>query len=256
MMTTTTAAEGDTSHANATVTANTTHPISILVVGATGRIGQAVVQAAARSTSSPSVHAFIRSPESFMAPYRFYCNSIHKGDARSPYELANAIESTRADHVVLCVGAGNNEDDIDVCEASAISIAGALCDTERYGRIRVTIFSMSIFPMMKPFLGYDVLDHLHQEESLISSFQEWGCLEYLLIVRMKKTPIIIDDSKRKHCVNVRKISNFRKIAGNRVFLPMSSVHRDDMAEWLIEHICGPSNNFGGIYGISGSRKLK
>lgn len=235
---------------------------SILLIGANGNIGQAIIQAGANHPEAPLIHAFVRTPEDILPPYRFLCTSIIQGCARAPYEIANAIEEVKPDHIILCVGNSSNSDnaeedmDFDVREAAAISLVCSLNETETDTYIRVTVFSTFV---MKPFDKFstvrnnELFDQRRQEETLISSFLGCQCLSHLLIVRIKKG-VIVDETKVKGNVCDFEVSNFRGRTNNKLLLlPLKAVHRQDLAQWLMNRIHGPSEKFGGIIGVSANK---
>lgn len=228
---------------------------TILVVGATGRSGQAIIRSAAASSHRPVVYGFARSPEKMAEEDRKMCKAMIRGDARSPDELAQAIEETDADFVIMCVGIPDSLKPSDIREATAIALVAALKQSDRMRRIRVAIISALGAGGSKIRLGFGIgsviqfilrnglRDHDMQEATLQSSFSDENGLENrLLIVRPTG---FIDTAPQKHSVYILK---------DRERCPTYSIHRDDMAEWLIERICGDQASFGGIVAITGVRK--
>lgn len=228
---------------------------TILVVGATGRSGQAIIRAAAASSRRPVVYGFARSPEKMAEDDRKMCKAMIRGDARSPDELAQAIEETDADFVIMCVGIPDSLKPSDIREATAIALVAALKQSDRLRHVRVAIISALGAGGSKIRLGFGIgsvvqfilrnglRDHDMQEATLQSAFSaENGLDKRLLIVRPTG---LIDSAPRKYGVY---------ILNDRQRSPTFSVHRDDMAEWLIERIVGDQESFGGIVAITGVRK--
>lgn len=97
------------------------HPRSVLLVGATGKTGQAILEQLAEHPSKPSVHVLCRDVTK-LSHCSERCTSVLKGNARIAYDIEMALLRTQADWVIICVGNGEklgNENNIRTVNAQA-----------------------------------------------------------------------------------------------------------------------------------------
>ena len=95
---------------------------SVLVIGATGKTGLAILDQLNEHPSRPAVHVLCRDPAMLSENYQEKCTSILKGNARIAYDIEIALLRTQASWVIINVGKGErlgNENDIRTVNAQA-----------------------------------------------------------------------------------------------------------------------------------------
>lgn len=231
---------------------------SVLIVGASGRMGQAVVAALAKSPhhSQIKIHAFLRTPSKLGVPLQSACHSVTQGDARSPDDLFDAIQSSRPTHIIVCIGLPDSLKQTDIRESSAIALSSALRESGFHATVRICVVSAqgsgnSTIRYVVPLVGrviqfvlrHQLRDHDCQEEVLSSAFDHDLHQSRLLIVR----PMGLTNKQSKRCYGVMQLKH-------KQTSPTLVVHRIDLAEWICGRICGPQTLFGGTITITGVRR--
>lgn len=222
---------------------------SLLVIGATGRIGQAVVTAAVAHTPPLPVHVFARTPSKLPTSLAELCASTIQGDARDTAVVADALSSSGATDVALCTGIpGLEPTDLRGATGQALASAIKKQRDEEGKRTRVVVvsalgaggsvvrFGWGIGSLIMWGLRFQLRDHDVQEHALQEAFQDWT--EGLLIVR----PTQLTDGNRKGGVCVMGEG------GNE---SAWRVDRADLAEWIVAQVCGEGEYFGKTPGITG-----
>ena len=97
---------------------------SILVIGATGRLGKQIVTQLLSHYSRPCIHAFCRAAPKDDWTQR--CASIQVGDARKSSDLAGALKDTKASTVIIAIGEGDSVKKTDIRTANAESLVRAI----------------------------------------------------------------------------------------------------------------------------------
>lgn len=114
---------------------------SLLIVGAGGRLGVALIRAASAHTPRPSIHAFLRTPSKLSASDASLCDSVQQGDATSKEDMTRALGATGADVVILTVGVPNNAGRTSVRTDSARALIAAVDAEGRFSGVRVAVVS-------------------------------------------------------------------------------------------------------------------
>ena len=102
---------------------------NILVLGATGRSGLAIIHELSNDSSKPQIHAFCRNPEKLNDNDKSLCTSIIKGNAKSAADIERALEETKADVVIVSLGNGDNVSKSDIRTVSAEALVNVMKDT-------------------------------------------------------------------------------------------------------------------------------
>lgn len=219
-----------------------TSPKSVLVIGATGGSGQAMLRALQASHPGARAHAFVRTPSKLPSAIADGCASVITGDARDARAVQAALEETGATDAVLCTGDPNPQAVTDVRTATGRALADAVAArlAASGARTRVALLSSvgagdsrirlgwGVGTLMTAYLRRVVKDHSAQEDVLQKAFQARP--QDLLIVR----PTGLKDGEAPAGVVVHGRDDFVK----------PSVNRDDVAQWMIGQICGEGESFG------------
>lgn len=219
---------------------------SILLIGATGRTGIALINESAKVTGGPKIHAFARTPSKLSERLQAKCASMVKGDARSSQDLVAALEATNPTHIIIAVGLTDSLEPTDVRTLSAGALVKALQETDRISKVYVSVVSalgaggstiklgFGAGSFIQWMLRHQLKDHDAQERILAEAFQ--GCEDKLLILR----PTGLSDSiKRSH---VLVLSDQRS--------PTWRLHREDLAQWLVSRIVLKRDDFGGVVALT------
>lgn len=223
---------------------------SILVIGATGRTGVAVLQAAALSKYNPTIHAFARTPEKLNTEQRDACTSVVKGDATSTDDVATALESTQPTHIVVAVGTSEVVTSTDVREASAVALVAALKRVGRLYNVKVAVvsalgaggsiinFGLGTGSLFMWMLRHALRDHDAQERCFVDAFST-------------------DDDQRARLLILRPTGLTEARGRKRGVLvlgdersPTWKIDRDVMATWLVHRICASEVSFGGFVDLT------
>lgn len=224
---------------------------SILIIGATGRTGVALIRAATTSRYKPTIHAFARSPSRLPDTAKTACTSVQKGDATSAQALSKAIRATKATHIIVTVGVSDSLSATDVREASALALISALRDTSTLATMHVAVvsalgaggshinFGAGAGAVIMWVLRHALRDHDRQERALVSAFSEHDpdCARLLIVrptglaeARGKKRGVLVLGDERS---------------------PTWKIDRDVLANWLVQRICAGEVSFGGVVSLTG-----
>jgi putative NADH-flavin reductase len=222
---------------NLTRIMNTTHPQSVLVIGATGRTGLECIRHFANHQTNPAVHAFCRDADKLNDKDEALCTSIIKGDARSPKDLKRALAATNADVVVLSIGNGDSLKKTYIRTASAYAIVQVL-KMPQHERVRIVVVSSTgagksriivgggLGKLMSYRLRYILADHTGQEHAFCSLRNRTTVVRATFLTDNKATG---------------KLAYFQD--GERS--PTIKTDRADLAAWIVEEVCGGINPVGG-----------
>lgn len=119
---------------------------SVLVIGATGRTGVHILQQLAASDSAvtatqPEIFAFCRDPYKLDKNVAYLVTGAIQGNARNPRDLERALEDSRADLVVICVGNGDDVSKNDIRTKNAQALVQVLTSQPQYDHVRVLVVS-------------------------------------------------------------------------------------------------------------------
>lgn len=224
---------------------------SVLLIGATGRLGHRVIQhAASSSTTSIPVHAFCRTPSKLPSEDASLCASIVRGDARLSDDLRRALTSTNASVVLMIIGDGDSTARTDLREASARALMDVIAPGTNLDHIKVVVLSSTgaggtkmdigfgAGKILELYLRHVMKDHDNQEAQFKSRI---GDQSRLLIVR----PTALTDQKPTGHTTV-----FKKDTK----APSIRIDREDLAKWIVAQIGKGSKGFGREVSITGAKK--
>jgi len=220
-------------------------PLSVLVIGASGRTGTLIMQQLSNNDNT-QVHAFCRDPTKFDDKSQTFYHSIVKGNALNSHDLQNAIETTNANVVVVSIANGDSLKKTNLRTASAQALAQVL-EKQNFQHVKVVVISSSgagtshikvgfgVGKVVEHVLRHILADHDGQEAAM-APFHDRS-----LIVR----PTGLTDGNR-----LKYIVEF----GDNDKCPTMHIDRSNVAEYVSERIVG-GNNYGRIVNITGSKKL-
>jgi NAD(P)-dependent dehydrogenase (short-subunit alcohol dehydrogenase family) len=204
---------------------------SILVIGATGPLGQACIQKLADHSSQPSIHAFCRGATKVDTR----CKSVVVGDGRNSQDLARALRETNADWVVVTIGSGPDlSKGNDIRTSSAKALAGVLQTDPAFSRVRTLLVSsngagtskivigMGIGAFISFHLRHVLDDHTGQEAAFMP---------------LKSRTIVVRPTELTNNAATGKLVEF----GDTVKAPSIKCDRADLAEWIADAIASEKN---------------
>lgn len=212
----------------------------VLVIGANGQTGVEVIHACAASAAKPAVHAFCRTPSKLSESDTKLCASIVEGDARSSADVARALEQTKADVVVVCVGVTDNLGPCDIREASAKALMDAIEPGAKYDHVKVVVVSsvgaggtkikigFGIGMILNMRLKHVLADHDKQEEEI------WTRL---------------GDKEKKRALVLHTTGLTSGVRGGEVCIfegkvPTARIDRSVVSKFIVAEVCGECPNFG------------
>ena len=118
---------------------------SVLILGATGRTGSAIIRQLSSSNDSsafrPAIHAFCRNKNKLAAEDAAKCTHIWEGDARKAQDLERVLVQSGADTVIVAVGNGDSVAKSDLRAANAQALASVLESNPSLDHVRVLVVS-------------------------------------------------------------------------------------------------------------------
>lgn len=220
---------------------------SILVIGATGRLGKCLIQAGVSHKSKPLMHAFARSPEKVTDEIKSQCASVVQGDATEVKDIERALEETKADYIVISLAVTHLKQQ-DVREKNANAIAEVIAKGTKFEHVKVVIISSVGAANTKIDVGFGwgtfvtfllknaLADHTKQEEALMKLNSD-DC-QRVMVVR----PTGLTDEKANG--NIQMFEDNKRA-------PESKIDRGDVAMFVVEEICKDSEHFGMAINITG-----
>lgn len=217
---------------------------SVLIIGASGRLGQSLIRAFSTHVPSPAIHAFLRTPSKLPPTERALCATLQPGDALLATDLLNALQRTKPDTIVISIGVPDSTAPSTLRGGSAKALAQALGEGG-FSDARVVCISsigaggsavklgFGIGALVRWRLRYLLADHDVQE----------GVLRALggsrvLVVR----PTGLVDGKRKGSVVAFE---------DEERCPSVSIGRDQVAEFVVGKVCaGAEAEFGGCVNVA------
>lgn len=207
------------------------NPTSVLIIGATGRTGSEVLNEWAKYdeiSSRPDLYAFCRDENKMDSDLIGKCKGVITGDACETKDLEHAMEVSKADFVVVCIGSETLRT-TEVRTDSAETLVEVLKKGD-YEHVRVAVISsvgagdspvhigMGKGTLMKLILRNPLKDHGGQEEALMSS----PLKDRTLIVR----PAGLTDNKAT--------GNVVEFNSEEETCPTTKTDRKDLAKWLVQ----------------------
>lgn len=226
---------------------------SILVVGATGRLGLESIHQLSSQASKPQVHAFCRKASKLSNEDQALCTSIVEGDARKSTDLENALRLTDADIVVISIGNGDNVAKSDIRTASAQALARVLRQPE-FGHARVVVVSstgagtsrikvgLGLGALITYHLRHVLEDHTGQESAFLEPNEddETSLKDRTIIVRATA----LTDGKA-----TGKVVQFE----DKQKSPTLQIDRADVVAWIVEQLNNGGELEGRVVNITGKK---
>lgn len=220
---------------------------SILVIGATGKLGKCLLHAASAHENKPELHAFVRTPENVTEDDNNLCKSVIQGDATEAKDIERALEESKAEYIVISLGAGDLKPQ-DVREKNAEAISEVIVKESRFKHVKVIAISslgagdskidigFGMGSMVSYMLRHVLHDHTKQENILMKCNAE----ENAQVMVVRATRLTEDKGNGK----------VQMFPGNKK-APFGQVAREDVAKFVIDEICNSSVHFGKIIHITG-----
>lgn len=224
---------------------------SIMIIGASGRLGLALIRSTAAHPSTPSIHAFLRTPTKLPRKEAHLCTTVQQGDALERADLQRAIQATHPDIIIIAIGVPDSVSTSRIRQDSARVLMSLISTGSRFEHIRVVCVSshgaggskiklgFGMGSLLEFYLRKVLRDHDVQEEVLIScmGFQK---ATRLLIIR---PTALVDGNPGGRIVTF----------GNRQKVPTLNIDRDDAARYIVDTVCGKENLFGKVINIATAR---
>jgi nucleoside-diphosphate-sugar epimerase len=215
-------------------------PKSVLVIGASGRTGSQVVDQLCHHASKPNVYAFCRDLSKLNDTSKSHCKDVYCGDTRETYKIEQALAQSDADIMIVCLGNGDSTAQTDVRTASAKAIVSTLQKLQYHhvkalvvssngaggSRIKVGPFDGKAGRILEHLFRHVLKDHDGQEALFRTALQD-------------RTVIVRPTSLTDNCPT-GKIKQF----GDLEKAPSIYTDRLDLAEWIVEEVCGEVRLFG------------
>lgn len=203
--------------------------LNVLILGSTGRTGRALIRALSTHSTTPSIHAFARTPSKLSSSDRSLCTSVQRGDATNISDLRAALSVTKANLVLVSLGVPNSTTKSTVRGDSAEALLSVLQEKD-FAHVRVVVVSVvgaggtdvnvgwGIGTMVTWMLKDVLPDHDRQEQVL-------GQLgNRVMIVR----PMGLGEGK-----GVGGSKNVVEFEGKA---PGLMIQRADLADWIVDTI--------------------
>ena len=220
----------------------TTQTKSVLMIGASGRTGNHIIEALSESSSADiDITAFCRDPTKLSKEIHDKCTHVVTGNARNKDDLLNALVESNADTVIIAIGNGDDVSKTNIRTKSAQALVDVLENDpeQQFRHVRVLVVSsigagnsnikvgFGIGKMIEFHLRHILKDHDGQE----LAFQ--SIKNRVMIVRPTGLTDDDDDDVVKKGENqVVKMVTF----GNNEKSPTIQTNRKNLAEWLVTQI--------------------
>jgi putative NADH-flavin reductase len=220
---------------------------SVLVIGATGRTGLECIRHFANHQTNPAVYAFCRDADKLDDKDKALCTSIVQGDARSPADLERALTETHAEVVVLSIGNGDSVKKSDIRTASAQALVQVL-EKPQFERVHTVVVSSTgagnsriivgggLGTLISFHLRHVLADHTGQENAFNS-------------LRNRTTVVRATSLTENEATG--KLVYFQ----DRDKSPTIKTDRSDLAQWIVEEVCGGTKPVGGrVVNVTGVKE--
>ena len=203
---------------------------SVLIIGATGKTGLAIVQQLHSDPSNPKIHVLARDVAKVTkATEGFHIDTVIEGNARNESDIQSALSKTGANWIAVAVGNGENlgKNDIRTANANAIvkvlqlpqfqSVKAMVISSTGAGGSRIVV-GMGIGKLIEFHLRHVLKDHTGQEHafSVITN--------RTTVVR---ATALTDDQPTGNLVTF----------GDTDKSPSIKTDRKDLATWVVGQIC-------------------
>jgi NAD(P)H-binding len=222
---------------------------SILLIGASSRTGMECIQQLAEHDSQPSIHAFCEDPSELSPELFNACTSVVEGSIRHAVDVAEALEITKANWIVLCGDSSEDGDAAwssstppsprqkDLRTVSARNVARALLQQhERCSSIRVLVVSRIGAPGTRHnTVKMGLRARLGQLRDMQFLHDNAGQEQELLPVWNQTTVV------RTTCLTDRSFTSFSKRSvielNDNDTIPTLTTDRCDLAKCIVDEIC-------------------
>lgn len=113
---------------------------SILLIGASGRSGHAIMNKLMHHPQRPDVHLLCSKGTKLSRQHREQCASIHEGDARRATDILQALKTTDADTIILSVDDDGEMQADDIRTTCAWAVVSAM-KMPGMEHVRAVVFS-------------------------------------------------------------------------------------------------------------------
>lgn len=202
----------------------------VLVIGATGKTGLAVIHELSKHPSHPLIHAFCRDTSKLPTTETKLCTSVVKGNARNEEDIQHALEQTKADWIVISIGTGLDASENDIRTVSAQVIANVLGKPD-FQHVRVVVVSsigagdsriiigFGIGKLISYHLRHALADHTGQEKAFLEAIPERTTI-------VRATGLTNDQA-------TGKVTTFQ----DQEKAPSNKTDRADLAAWIAAEVC-------------------
>lgn len=218
---------------------------SILVIGATGKTGLAIINELGKDPSQPKIFAMARSPSKLNGNGNV--EAVYKGDARSQKDIENALAKSKASWVVVSVGNGEDVSKSDIRSSNAKATVAVL-KKPAFAHVRAMVVSSTGAGSSKIIVGFGIgrLISFHLRHVLSDHTKQEA---YFKTVGTRATvsrfTALTDDAP------VGKLVEF----GDTAKSPTIKTDREDVAKWMTNEMCGhPTKPRGGFVNLTGVAK--
>lgn len=219
-----------------------TTPASILLIGATGCDGLAIMNKLMSHPTSPQIHVFLPESSKLSQVHRQSCASVYEGNGRRATDVLEALQITGAEIIILSSDACDTIDQYDrTSRAWAVVSAMKMPGMEH---VRAVLLSRADtgnsrinFGMGYGRLNKLLLRHKPKDTSQELAFLKCGLINRTVIIRATD---LTDNQASGMIVEF----------GDEERPPSSSIARDDVALYIAKEVC-ESNLHGKIVNITG-----
>ena len=238
---------------------------SVLILGATGRTGSAIIRQLSSSSNDssafrPAIHAFCRNKNKLAAEDATKCTHIWEGDARKAQDLERVLVQSGADTVIVAVGNGDSVAKSDLRAANAQALASVLESNPSLDHVRVLVVSsqgagasrikvgMGIGKLIEYHLKYVLADHTEQEKAFFKTPNDPTSLHKRTTI-VRPTALTEDEPTEKSLIEF----------GDHVKCPTIKTDRADLAAWITREIStwkhvGTTTNVTGMKAPANGRR--
>jgi len=212
---------------------------SILIIGGSGRTGIACLRRLSIHKSKPEVHVFCQDGSKLSKEDKNISQSVIEGDAENENDLRNALKTSRAKTIIVCIGNGDSLAKTEIRSASACALVQVL-RKRKFRDVRALVVSRTKNnnPLQTHKMRNILEDHIGQEDAFMM------ISDRVTVVR----PTMLKDKRPTGSIRVLSWENEKSIIP-----PSNQTPRADLASWIVEEICCDIPIGGKVVNITGSR---
>jgi hypothetical protein len=209
---------------------NSSSQKSVLLIGATGKTGLAILDQLDEHTSKPSVHILCRDPANLSQEYKTKCVSIVKGNARINYDIEQGLKKTQADWVIICVGKSERIAKNDSIRTVSAEATVSVLKKPKYSHVRALVVSTTGAGSSSIVVGLGI--------GRLISYK----LKHVLDDYTGQEIAFSQIRDRTTIVRATALTN-DKPTGNLAYFgdtskgPSIKTARADLAKWIAEEVC-------------------